>query len=235
MAENSRLRLRQIHQGDVFVLHNPERIGKVVDDTEVEVIDRSGERARAEIKDAVVVMITLAVKPIKGLITERTALVNTSLLKSLMSSPGDEEPSGDRELLEASMEDDEISTGFWEEVWTERLVHSVVPLKADPRARAAEGPFISQVYCHEERKISRRQHSSSARYHTITGERVPPEAVPVGIFPGGVVAPDEKSDAPVSGFADMSWNDLRAFAKSKGVQVYGKKREEVEAELESAA
>ncbi len=236
MAKTDRLRLRDIHVGDVFVLHNPERIGKVIsDDEEVEVIDkRDRERPRSEINDALLVQVTLPTLPIPNMVTDRAAQVNKRLLRGLCAAPDATEQEDGIDL-----EDSEVSTGVWQELWTERMVPGVVQLKGTT-ALAPEGPFVSQVYCHEERQVSTRQHSSSALYRPIEGDRVPPEIIPAGIFPGDVVVPPSAPEAPAgptaiaepeshdTDYKALPWPQLRSLAFTKGLPNAGKlKRAEI--------
>ncbi len=164
------MRISELETGQVWLLENPRRIGRIEKQTIIEAPTMTsvggGQVADIEERPAYEVTVTLADKPIQGMQSEDAADM-TATLKTSIQNTGDA-----------------VKGDIWIEVWCERAVPTVKTPEGSV-AKILERTPILQLYCAESHGRQAKQDRTSPVVNCeVSGKLVPPALVPAGQFEG---------------------------------------------------
>lgn len=213
------LRLSMFEPGQVWYMDDPIRVVKILEPTTIEYVDKTGEIPEPKTRPAMVALVTIPTKPIEGFVTERQAEAG-GLIAHGLTAPSDD--------------GQELPSGHWQEVYAERVVHQIIRSTSKARKGVVvpdEGPLEHQLYCHEERGATKRQTASSVKNRPITGQLIPAEAVPPGLFKE--LQEHVEPDKPSVDVDALSYRDLQKLAKEQGINPFGAKKVDLLSQLKA--
>lgn len=176
-ATTKRPRLTNFQEGQIWLMDDPVRIVRVEGPTTIESVDRLNENI--QVSKAVKATATIPCVVIDGYVTDKVAAIGRKLKSAIQGA----------NFAEADIVSDEQ----WTEIWAERTAYEIGHV---PRGIAAQiderRPYI-QVYCHETYgRLPIRKRTSPIQGKQITGQLIPAEIIPPGLFSGetGRITPD---------------------------------------------
>lgn len=166
----AKLRLRDLHRGDVYIMWDIHRICRVGEEVDVERVDGKG---LIDTHPGRMMYVTIPAVPIEGFLTAQQATGNAAVIANIAADNPTASPATD--------------DTNWKEVWTERTVPFVDNTGDGGAAKIHEDRHVPQLYVHQEigklgvRAPGPKEQGMAARGQ-VQGLLVPAELVPPGMF-----------------------------------------------------